>query len=69
MILKVEEDKLADRISRIQYLKKQLRLMNNNPNKEIGFLIEKTKQALEKQLDAERLELSKEIEKGLERLI
>jgi hypothetical protein len=69
MILKVDEKLLADKISRIYHIKKQIRLLEKNNNIETKFLIEKTLQSLKKLLKKERLDLSNEIEYSMERLI
>ena len=69
MIIDLDDKVIADSMSRIFYIRKQLKSLKQDNRKELLFLVERTINALEKKLAEERLRFSKELEDSVERLI
>lgn len=69
MIIKIKEKQLQATVSRIYAIKKQIRIFKGIESDEVSLLTKKTIESLEKSLLKERLILSEQIEKGIERLI
>ena len=69
MIVDVDDDIIQDNMSKIFFIKKQLRLIKKEERKEIEFLITKTSEALNVELQKARIQLCEELEEKIERLI
>jgi hypothetical protein len=69
MIIDVDDIIIQDNISKIFFIKKQLRLIKKDKREEIELLINKTSEALEIELQKARILLCEEIEEKIERLI
>ncbi len=69
MIIDLDDKIIEDSMSRIFYIRKQLKSLKQDNRKELLFLVERTINELEKILTEERLRFSKELEDSVERLI
>jgi|TARA_R110002110_G_scaffold242176_1_gene458491 hypothetical protein len=69
MIIDLDDKIIEDSMSRIFYIRKQLKSLKQDNRKELLFLVERTINELEKILIEERLRFSKELEDSVERLI
>ena len=69
MIIDIDDDIIQDNMSKIFFIKKQLRLIKKEERKEIEFLITKTSEALNVELQKARIQLCEELEEKIERLI
>ncbi len=69
MIIDLDDKIIEDSMSRIFYIRKQLKSLKQDNRKELLFLVGRTINELEKILTEERLRFSKELEDSVERLI
>ena len=69
MIVNVDDDIIADNISKIFYIKKQLRVLNKKYDKNMSTVLKRTIGSLEKELQKSRSRFSEEIETKIEELI
>jgi hypothetical protein len=67
MIVDINEDIIADEMSRIFYIRKQLRLIKKEKYEELPFVIKKTIETLETQLQKSRSNFCEELENKIEK--